>query len=155
MFHRWLVAHDFDAASDAAGEAAATIASACAGADGPGLLVVCHVVRPTPLVVSPDVMGLPDVAAGIAASHEEAAADLIRACADLKKRHPALTVESRILNGPTVVSLLDAADAENVDAIAVGSHGRTGIAWALMGSISEAAVHKSRKPVLVVKLPEA
>jgi nucleotide-binding universal stress UspA family protein len=154
MFHSWLVAHDFDAASDAAADAAARIAAACAGAAGPGRVVLCHVVHPVPLVISPDVMGLPDVAAGLAAVNADDVGKLARAAASLAERFPSLTVRPLLLTGPTVTTLLGAADEESVDAIAVGSRGLTGLAHALLGSTSEAAVRKSKKPVLVVKVDE-
>ncbi|MDP2341877.1 MAG: universal stress protein [Deltaproteobacteria bacterium] len=155
MFLHWLIAHDFDAGADAASLAAAQIADGQARAAGSkGRVVLCHVVNPVPLVITPDMMGLPDMNASLAADVEEAKRLLAEKAKALQARFPALQVETRLGHGPTVATLLDEAEEQHVDAIAVGSHGRKGIAWALMGSVSEKAVHKSRKPVLVVKIDE-
>ncbi len=38
--------------------------------------------------------------------------------------------------------------------IVIGSHGRTGLAHVLMGSVAERVVRKSRCPVLTVRHPD-
>ncbi len=155
MYQQWLIAHDFDPGSDAAATAAAELAESQAkAAGGKGRLVVCHVVNPVPLVITPDVMGLPDLSATFASDIEAATRVLRETGKALQARFPALKVETQLCQGPTVIAILDEAERQHVDAIAVGSHGRKGLAWAFLGSVSEKAVHKSRKPVLVVKVDE-
>jgi nucleotide-binding universal stress UspA family protein len=155
MFLQWLIAHDFDAGADAAASAAAELAAGQAKAvGGKGRIVLCHVVNPVPLIITPDMMGLPDMNATLAADVEQSTRLLKAKASALQERFPTLTVEARLCQGPTVPTLLDEAEHQHVDAIAVGSHGRKGVAWALLGSVSEKAVHKSRKPVLVVKVDE-
>ncbi|MDP2343003.1 MAG: universal stress protein [Deltaproteobacteria bacterium] len=155
MYLQWLIAHDFDAGADAAALAAAQLADGQArAAGGKGRVVLCHVVNPVPLVITPDLMGLPDMNANLAANIEQATRLLQGKANALQARFPSLQVEARLCQGPTVPTLLEEAEHQHVDAIAVGSHGRKGVAWALMGSVSERAVHKSRKPVLVVKVDE-
>jgi nucleotide-binding universal stress UspA family protein len=50
-----------------------------------------------------------------------------------------------------VDAILDAAERHGVGAVCVGSHGRSGVAKALLGSIAEACVKRSRRPVYVVR----
>lgn len=152
MLRHWLIAHDLDDSADDAVAAAAAVADAVAVAvpgDKPRLLLA-HVVNPVPLVISPDVMGIPDVSAGFAAGIEDADRALQERAATLARRWPRLSVEARLLRGPTVPTLLEAIEREHVDAVAVGSHNRKGVAHALLGSVAESLVHKARKPVLVV-----
>ena len=156
MYLQWLVAHDFDVGADAAAAAAAALASGQASsAGGKGRLVLCHVVNAAPPFITPDLVGLPDVNATLAECMEQAKRKLQETASALQARFPDLTIEARLRQGPTVPTLLDEAERQHVDAIAVGSHGRKGVAWALLGSVSEKAVHKSRKTVLVVKVDES
>ena len=47
--------------------------------------------------------------------------------------------------------ILSAADDNDVDAIVVGSRGRSGIASVVLGSVSNRIVHNARQPVMVVR----
>ena len=47
--------------------------------------------------------------------------------------------------------LLDIAEDLNVNAIVMGSHGRTGLKRLLMGSVTEKVIGHAHCPVLVVK----
>jgi nucleotide-binding universal stress UspA family protein len=47
-------------------------------------------------------------------------------------------------------AIVHAAERLGADAIVLGSHGRSGVARALMGSVSQGVVRRSRRPVLVV-----
>jgi nucleotide-binding universal stress UspA family protein len=58
-----------------------------------------------------------------------------------------------VLSGSPVEGLLDEADRRDVDAIAIGTHGRRGIAHAFLGSVAERIVQRSSRPVFVVKEP--
>lgn len=51
--------------------------------------------------------------------------------------------------------IVDAAEKEHVDAIVLGTHGRSGIRRALMGSVAETVLHKARCCVVVVKLRQS
>jgi nucleotide-binding universal stress UspA family protein len=55
-----------------------------------------------------------------------------------------------LVHGATVETILEEASDLEVDMIVVGTHGRGAMYQLLMGSVSEAVLHKSRFPVLVV-----
>ena len=55
-----------------------------------------------------------------------------------------------LVHGATVETILKEASELEVDMIVVGSHGRGAMYQLLVGSVSEAVLHKSRFPVLVV-----
>jgi len=61
--------------------------------------------------------------------------------------------EHRYLEGSPVAQLLRFAERENIDLIVMGSHGRTGLARLVMGSIAEGVMRQAKCPVLVVKQP--
>ena len=68
---------------------------------------------------------------------------------ELKKA--GLTVKVKIERGIPFQIILRVEDEEDVSAIVIGSHGKSNIKEMLLGSVSEAVIRKSRKPVLVVK----
>jgi nucleotide-binding universal stress UspA family protein len=53
--------------------------------------------------------------------------------------------------GSIVQAILDAADAENADLIAMSSHGRTGLARFFYGSIAAGVLNKAERPLLIVR----
>jgi nucleotide-binding universal stress UspA family protein len=60
---------------------------------------------------------------------------------------------SVIDGGAAAEAIVQAAERLDVDAVALGSHGRGAAARALMGSVAEAVVRRARRPVMVVKEP--
>jgi len=51
--------------------------------------------------------------------------------------------------------IADYADAEGIDLVVMGSHGRSGVRRALLGSVTERVLRSTHKPVLVVDEHEA
>jgi nucleotide-binding universal stress UspA family protein len=50
-------------------------------------------------------------------------------------------------------ALVEAAERLGVDAIVMASHGRSGLARTLLGSVSEAVLRHAHEPVVVVRPP--
>ncbi len=63
-------------------------------------------------------------------------------------------VDARVLEGDPRGALIEAAETESADLIVVGSHGRTGLAKLLIGSVATHVVTHAPCSVLVIKLPE-
>jgi nucleotide-binding universal stress UspA family protein len=57
---------------------------------------------------------------------------------------------SVIDGGKAAEAIVAAAERLNVDAINIGSHGRGGVARAVLGSVADAVVRQARRPVLIV-----
>ena len=57
------------------------------------------------------------------------------------------------LKGMPIAAIVEFAEREKMDLIVMASHGRTGLARLLMGSIAEGVLRKARCPVLIVKQP--
>ena len=59
-------------------------------------------------------------------------------------------VVAEVLAGDPADEIVAYADNHDVDLIVVGSRGRGAVASALLGSVSQAVLHESRRPVLVL-----
>lgn len=53
--------------------------------------------------------------------------------------------------GAVTQGILDAAESENADLIAMSSHGRTGLARLVYGSIASGVLNEARRPLLIVR----
>jgi len=63
------------------------------------------------------------------------------------------TTERHFVEGDVATEILRLAQETNSDLIVMGTHGRTGLARLLMGSVAEQVVRKAPCPVLTVKTP--
>jgi nucleotide-binding universal stress UspA family protein len=68
---------------------------------------------------------------------------------------PCVELVSKILipRGHPPEEILNAADKEGCDAIVLGTHGKGFLAHTFLGSVSNAVLHRTRKPVFVIPLP--
>lgn len=69
-------------------------------------------------------------------------------------RERGVRYEYRVEYGPAPENILDAVAAVGADLIVVGTHGRTGFAHLVLGSVAERVVRHARVPVLTVRRPD-
>lgn len=60
-------------------------------------------------------------------------------------------VEHEVRTGPTFLEIIRYAKDNDIDLIVIGTHGRTGLAHAIIGSVAERVVRKAPCPVLTVR----
>jgi len=65
-----------------------------------------------------------------------------------------LTVHTEVREGTPFYEIIQFARESDVDLIVMGTHGHTGLAHVLMGSVTEKVVRKASCPVLSVRHPE-
>jgi len=65
-----------------------------------------------------------------------------------------ISVEAIVLQGVPFAEIIKASKEYDIDLIVLGTHGRTGLSHAIMGSVAEKVVRKSPCPVLTVRHPE-
>jgi nucleotide-binding universal stress UspA family protein len=66
---------------------------------------------------------------------------------------PSISAQHRLEDGDPVSEILRVAEEIHCDLIVMGTHGRTGLARLLMGSVAEPVVRKALCPVVTVKSP--
>ena len=123
--------------------AALSLATSMARDTGATLLIV-HVQEP-PVTYE-------GVFAGIPVTDERL---LERELTKVVPEDPAVDYAHRLIKGTPADAIVRAAEEENADMIVLGTHGRTGMARLLMGSVAEAVVRRAKCPVLTVKQPAA
>lgn len=68
-----------------------------------------------------------------------------------KLYHLEIHARARVVEGPVVETILSIAGQENVDLIAMASHGRTGLARMLYGSVAAGVLHNTDRPLLLIR----
>lgn len=69
-------------------------------------------------------------------------------------RKSGVPIETHLLKGTPAADIVSVAQQLECDLIVMGTHGRTGIAHALMGSVAESVIRTSPIPVLTVRWRE-
>ncbi|MGD9091763.1 MAG: universal stress protein [Anaerolineales bacterium] len=65
-----------------------------------------------------------------------------------------LDVRRALESGPVVKKIIEVADSEDVDLIAMASHGRTGLSSAFYGSVAAGVLHQVDRPLLLIRADE-
>ena len=66
-------------------------------------------------------------------------------------REKGIETRTRIVYGPPVEAIINAADRENVDLIAIASHGRGGLSQVFYGSVAAGVLHRINRPLLLIR----
>ncbi len=146
MFKRILLATDGSAASDHA----ATLALSLARTHGAALTAL-YVVDPYPYlgIGEANPMGFN---AYMEAAREAGGKALSRIAAMTADGGAPVPLDSRLVEDVSVIEgVLDTARDTQADLIVIGSHGRTGIARMVLGSVAGKVVAQSPVPVLVTR----
>ena len=141
-----LVTIDFSAVTDAQLEIVARLAS-------PDREIhLLHVTEPDPSFVG--LAAGPEEVQHQVANELQHAHDELDALAD-RLRAKGHTVDTWLVSGPTVQTILEQAEKLDADVIVMGSHGRGKLFDLVVGSVSAGVIRESRVPVLVVPAGKA
>jgi nucleotide-binding universal stress UspA family protein len=115
-------------------------------------VVLVNVVPSFTPIAYPDgmvVADLPGIEAEAVAQAEQRLRNLV-----IAKGSTAVKVEGKVVVGDPFSGICQEAERDHVDLIVMGSHGRTGLAHVLLGSVAERVVRHAPCPVLVARLPQ-
>ncbi|MEF8839342.1 MAG: universal stress protein [Haloarculaceae archaeon] len=85
---------------------------------------------------------------------EDAAADTVESLADAFRERGVERVETAVEVGTPHRTLAEYVEAEGIDLVAMGTHGRSGIERYLLGSVTEKLLRTCPAPVLAVRIDE-
>ena len=144
---RILVATDFSGHARAALRYAAEL-SARLGAP----LVIAHSYL-VPAVPLPEgaIIPSPDTLANALARHGDALEGEKRVAMELG----AVGVETALIEGPAAAKLVELARDRKIDLIAIGTHGRSALARAILGSVADKVMRTAPCPVMIVHPTDA
>jgi nucleotide-binding universal stress UspA family protein len=115
-------------------------------------LHLLHVVQDLALFIPDMVMVAPPVAPSVTELKQAARAAFDRVIADNKLDPATLVCEVR--EGAPFYEILEYAKEANIDLIVMGTHGHTGLAHVLLGSVTAKIIRQAPCPVLTVRHPE-
>ena len=143
MFKKILIGTDFSEPSAAALRTAMELARRL-GAE----LFIVHVEEPLPAYAFSE-GGLPD----LPRLQQEVRGWAERELEQLatQARDAGVPVRTAVLFGTPANTIVETARSEGIDLVVVGTHGRTGLAHVLIGSVAERIVRQAPCPVLTVK----
>jgi nucleotide-binding universal stress UspA family protein len=106
---------------------------------------------PAAPIGDPGMIAIPagDLMGQLEAETEAARAELADSIAQALGAYPGVEVESRLTESEAGEALV--AESESADLVVVGSHGRSGLRAAILGSVSRHVVDHARCPVVVVR----
>jgi nucleotide-binding universal stress UspA family protein len=72
---------------------------------------------------------------------------------ELAEKYQELGLEVKLVvqSGPVVNTIIRVAEREDIDLIAMASHGRTGLARAFYGSVAAGVLHRVDRPLLLIR----
>ncbi len=119
-------------------------------------IIVLHVDQPlAPVMATPELGPAMDVGAMSRIAEEQrllAQRELDKIITRL--RDSGLKAKSLLKVGSPFLEVIHTAQAEGADLIVMGTHGRTGLAHVLLGSVAERVVQKAHCPVLTIRHPD-
>lgn len=109
---------------------------------------------PAAPIGDPGMIAIPagDLVGQLEAETEAARTEVAVAVAQVFGPEPDVEVEQRLTESEPGEALV--AESESADLVVVGSHGRSGLRAAILGSVSRHVVEHARCPVVVVRVPD-
>jgi len=118
-------------------------------------VTLLRVIDPMPTVTDMSAMGGP-MAVQMAQDYvreEQAASEKYLDQLGQRFRDIGQTVHHKIAYGAVAETILEVANEDNVDLIAIASHGRSGFGNMFFGSVALSVLHRSDKPLLLIRAP--
>jgi nucleotide-binding universal stress UspA family protein len=144
MFTKMIVPVDGSKPSDAALALALRLA-----ADQHASMLLVHVVETAKLAAAFEPYGGSGGEVAIEAAYD-AGRSMLREAAQAADR-AGITNLSELVDGDCVKRIVAVAQSSKADLIVIGSHGRGGLARAVLGSVAEGVLRKASIPVLVTR----
>ncbi len=112
-------------------------------------VILLRVLEPTRPIVDPHESQLTVYLEELKRREEEAQAYLAAKRGEF--RGMGIETEFRVAHGPVVETIINVADQEGADLIAMASHGRTGLAHVFYGSVAAGVLNRVSRPLLLIR----
>lgn len=114
-------------------------------------VILLQVIEPDPVLMSERASqrSVQDAVADLAEDERRVEAYLSAKAAELAAE--GIKVQTAVAWGPVVNAIIGAAERENVDLIALASHGRSGLPRVFYGSVAAGLLQKVDRPLLLIR----
>lgn len=119
-------------------------------------LILLHVIEPPAIAVPISAPAIAPAAARMASlddiliqAEDQAKIYLHQTKVRLEKE--GISCSTRIDTGNIVQKIVDTADQQDVDLVAMSSHGRSGLGTAFFGSVAVSVLHRIERPILLIR----
>jgi nucleotide-binding universal stress UspA family protein len=116
-------------------------------------VLLLHIVQP-PVLTSDYGLALENFQEAVAISEKHSAKRLAEITESLQRRYPELRVETKLVNGPPIPEIIDAATLNDAAYIVMGSHGHNAFYDLLVGTTTYGVLRKATCPVVIVPPPQ-
>lgn len=112
-------------------------------------VIFLQVVEPSPVIVEAE--------AAYLALRQQQLAELTRQAESYlagrkgEFREKGIEAKTRVVYGPVVEAIIQAAENEGADLIAIASHGRSGLSRVFYGSVAAGVLHRIDRPLLLIR----
>ena len=117
------------------------------------IVVLVQVVEPAPPIMAPEVAYVGLYAQALEQQTEKAESYLAALEEDLRGK--GIDARAWVGHGPVVEAIIDAAEREGADLIAMASHGRSGLSQVFYGSVAAGVLHRVDRPLLLIRSQDA
>ena len=112
-------------------------------------VIFLRVVEPIPLVVG--LQGAPIVLPQQECERRTKQAESYLAALREEFQGKDIETDTRVIYGPVVEAIINAAERESADLIAIASHGRSGLSQVFYGSVAAGVLHRVDRPLLLIR----
>ena len=112
-------------------------------------VVFLQVVEPPPIMLDPETPYLEGFQQQMEAMTKQA--ELYLETVNGEFREKGIQSKIHVSHGPVVDGILNTAESESADLIAIASHGRSGLSRVFYGSMAAGVLHRADRPLLVVR----
>ncbi len=112
-------------------------------------VIFLQVVEPIPLVVG--LQGTPIMLPQREFERRTKQAESYLAALREEFQGKGIETDARVVYGPVVEAIIDAAESEGADLIAIASHGRSGLSQVFYGSVAAGVLHRVDRPLLLIR----
>jgi len=116
-------------------------------------VVLMQVVEPAPVVVGPEGAHMKLYRQDLEEREKRAKSYLTALSGEFREK--GIAAQTRVVYGPVVEAIIEIAQREDVQLIAIASHGRTGLSQVFYGSVAAGVLHRAERPLLVVRSRES
>ena len=112
-------------------------------------VILIHVVEQPLLIIGPEGANIALYQQELERREEQAESYLAALQGEFREK--GIEVQARIVYGSVVGAIINAAEREGADLIAMASHGRSGLPQVFYGSVAAGVLHRVDRPMLLIR----